>query len=213
MIFEDTTEDKVQDYLSFIEMLLGDSLKIEWKISTTSVDFLDINITRHMSTEADSLELRVHQKALNNYMYLPIQSAHHKNVHKAWMRAELVRYVTHSSCVQYYNVMVERFQNRLALRGISYDFTNPVVASVKYNDRNNYLYPAPSSKKPHPLALVIPYDSSTCHLKVSAFMRTEIEKLVLEDRSMRSLFYTRDGELLYLTSWTKGRNLGSLLCS
>lgn len=214
LIFENSTRENVDNFLHLIDESLGHDLTVEWNVNMESVDFLDLRLSKGpamLQGLNGTLSLNVHQKTLNNYMYLPVGSGHHHNVHRAWIRAELIRYVTHSSlCSDYMNI-VHTFTSRLAARGINTDFIKSVVNSVSYSDRQRYLYPQRSSST-QPLALIIPYDASTASLPVSAILRNEIESLVRTNRSFTDLFYTRDGKLRYLTAWKKGRNLGSLLC-
>lgn len=213
LIFRNTTLSQVQQFLSVMDAALGTHLNVTWEISDTSMNTLDLHVFKGPSLAQGRLDYKVHQKTLNKYMYLPIGSAHKPNVHKAWIKAELIRYITHSSREEYYVEMVDVFTSRLVARGLGLNFLNSVVASVSYADKHKYLYPDEvlGSSSP-PLALVVQYDSATRHIPVSAIMRRSIEELTRTEPGLRPLFFDAQGRHRYLTAWKTGSNLGDLLC-
>lgn len=211
-IFKHTTVAKVEQFLHTLDELLGPHLHVTWQVSELSMDTLDLHVFKGPSMVHGKLDFKVHQKALNKYMYLPLGTAHHRSVHKAWIRAELIRYITHSSRVEYYDEIVALFTTRLVSRGLGIDFIKSVASTVSYTDRARYLYPTLSPSGSQPLALVLQYNSSTRTLPVSALMRKAVEGFVLDNRDLTSLFFDTRGRHRYLTAWKKGGNLGSLLC-
>ena len=105
------------------------------------MDFLDFVIGKHTChvTGGASLFYRVHQKALNKYLYISPFSYHPPHGMKAFIKTELVRYVRHSSCHYDFLVIARRFFARLRERGFNPSFLRPVFDDVNYASRADKL--------------------------------------------------------------------------
>ena len=73
------------------------------------VDFLDLQIYR----QGKRLLHRVHQKALNKYLYISPRSCHPKHVIEGFVRTELIRYARNSSTELDFVKICHAFSNRL----------------------------------------------------------------------------------------------------
>lgn len=74
------------------------NIKATYEASDTSAVFLDVKIFNGKRFNSFSrLDFNTFQKPINVYQYLPLQSFHPTHVHKAWIVAELRRYLVRTS--------------------------------------------------------------------------------------------------------------------
>lgn len=81
------------------------------------------------------LQTRVFKKKLNHHQYIPWSSAHPDTVKKAFMKAELTRYLIISSSVQLFEERVGKFVEDLSRRGYPAQILVRWSKQVKYEDR------------------------------------------------------------------------------
>ena len=62
------------------------------------VNFLDLDIRFVSSHGSTAFEFRIYRKPGNAYAYLPHGSYHARHVFRGWLKAEMQRLLTHSSC-------------------------------------------------------------------------------------------------------------------
>ena len=104
------------------------NIKLTRETSAHMVDFLDLQIYR----EGKRLLHRVHQKALNKYLYISPRSCHPTHVIKGFVRTELIRYARNSSTELDYNKICRAFSSRLRERGFHPCFLRHTFASVEF---------------------------------------------------------------------------------
>ena len=104
------------------------NIKLTRETSAHMVDFLDLQIYR----EGKRLLHRVHQKALNKYLYISPRSCHPAHVIKGFVRTELIRYARNSSTELDYNKICRAFSSRLRERGFHPCFLRHTFASVEF---------------------------------------------------------------------------------
>ena len=123
----------------FIKSLnsLHPSLEYNCITSDDSVEFLDCVIYKGERFQTTGcFDIRVHQKITNKYIYIPYNSHHTIHNKKAWIKAELSRYIRNtSSHVEYIKLKI-KFYNRLRERGYSHKFLCSVLNTVAYSQRH-----------------------------------------------------------------------------
>ena len=117
------------------EALLWDGLhamhpdiRLTRESSPCAVDFLDLQIYR----DGKRLLHRVHQKALNKYLYISPRSCHPRHVIEGFVRTELIRYARNSSTELDFVRICHAFSNRLRERGFHPSFLKHLFASVDF---------------------------------------------------------------------------------
>lgn len=111
-------------------------LKINWIISATSAEFLDLVISQNKSGK---IHLAPHQKLLNKYLYVPFCSYHPKDSKTGFIKAELIRYIRNSSSEHEFTIIAKRFFYRLRVRGYPPRYLIWVFSKVFYSRRSQYL--------------------------------------------------------------------------
>jgi hypothetical protein len=116
-----------------------------------SASFLDLQLFKGARFAASGvLDLRVHQKAMNLYLYIPYLSFHPPAMKRAFIETELMRYVRNSSERADYAQLKRVFYQRLRDRGYPHHFLQPLFASIAYQDRPYFLWPSKQLSS-HPL--------------------------------------------------------------
>ena len=103
-------------------------IKLTRESSPSMVDFLDLQIYR----QGKRLLHRVHQKALNKYLYISPRSCHPRHVIEGFVRTELIRYARNSSTELDFVKICHAFSNRLRERGFHPTFLKHLFASVNF---------------------------------------------------------------------------------
>ena len=103
-------------------------IRLTRESSPSMADFLDLQIYR----QGKRLLHRVHQKALNNYLYISPRSCHPRHVIEGFVRTELIRYARNSSTKLDYLKICHAFSNRLRERGFHPTFLKHLFASVDF---------------------------------------------------------------------------------
>jgi hypothetical protein len=97
------------------------NIRITWTVSRTSVAFLDLEIHKRGRFEDNDgrLAINVHQKQLNRYLFIPQLSFHTEAQHKAWIKAELLRFLRNTTSAVDYQRARAKFVARLFARGFN----------------------------------------------------------------------------------------------
>lgn len=104
------------------------NIRLTRESSPCMVDFLDLQIYR----DGKRLLHRVHQKALNKYLYISPRSCHPRHVIEGFVRTELIRYARNSSTELDFVRICHAFSNRLRERGFHPTFLKHIFASVDF---------------------------------------------------------------------------------
>jgi hypothetical protein len=122
---------------------LHPNIRITWTISRKSASFLDLDIHfgDRFNTGRCRLDVRIHQKELNRYLYIPALSFHKKSQHRAWIKAELLRLMRNCSCPYEYKRIRSKFFARLLARGYAAKFLAKVFGLqwALHSNRDAYL--------------------------------------------------------------------------
>lgn len=140
--------------------------KLVFEFSTDPIEaaFLDLHIFKgDRFAEKRLLDLRVHQKKMNLYLYIPFSSYHTDAAKRSFIQTELMRYIRNTSDQRHYNQLKQTFYSRLRDRGYPDKFLQPVFSSIFYSDRDYFLYPSAELMN-HPDILKLP-PRSACLLK------------------------------------------------
>jgi len=106
-------------------------IKLNWTDSTRSCEFLDLIIYKgpRFYSEQHLMDLRVHQKTMNTYLYIPPRSFHTTSQLRNFISNELQRYIWNCSEVNTFITMKNVFYHRLRIRGYSPSFLQPLFDS------------------------------------------------------------------------------------
>ena len=160
-IFAFIAADKVEEFKARMNQM-HPKLKFDFVTHSTEAVFLDLAIHKGKRFhEASVFDLRVHQKAMNLYLYIPWTSFHTDAAKKSFIHTELMRYVRNSSDREDYLRLKRVFYGRLRERGYPQSFLRPLFTdAVLYADRHYFLYPSDQLMN-HPTIFSHP-PKSTC---------------------------------------------------
>lgn len=103
-------------------------IKLTRESSMREIAMLDLVIYR----EGSRLLHRVHQKALNKYLYISPRSCHPPHVMRGFIRTELIRYARNCSANLDFLRICRAFSSRLRERGFHPAFLREVFATVQH---------------------------------------------------------------------------------
>lgn len=140
--------DDIKGYIvpSFLEEFkarlnqLHSSLSFEFEHHDKSIAFLDLVIFKGERFLSESIfDIRVHQKKMNLYLYIPFNSFHPLAAKKSFIQTELMRYIRNTSSKEHYEQLKMLFFHRLRDRGYPASFLYPLFDSIYYSDRSWFL--------------------------------------------------------------------------
>lgn len=123
------------------------SIRLTFVTSLIELAMLDLVIYK----AGDRLLHRVHQKALNKYLYISPRSCHPPHVMRGLIKTELVRYSRNCSERLDFLRICRAFSSRLRERGFHPTFLRKVFATVQHG------YHPPEGKGATPMIFKIPY--------------------------------------------------------
>jgi hypothetical protein len=109
-------------------------ISITYNISTTTVDFLDLKLTK----DNNKIIISTHQKSLNNYLYLLPFSHHPRPCLRGFIKGELIRYLRTNTQEYSFLLMKSKFKARLIARGFDLSFLASIFNNINYNIRHLY---------------------------------------------------------------------------
>jgi hypothetical protein len=146
---------------------LHEKIKITTDVSQTSIVFLDLCI--YLDTTNNKLLTKPFQKPMNQYLYIPYTSYHHRHMMKGWITGELKRYIRLSSRESDFLEIRKKFYDRLSDRGYPSSFTLPLFNSITYEIRETLLAPQDLLKSNN-LVMVIERNALTERISTSRFL-------------------------------------------
>jgi flagellar motor protein MotB len=110
---------------------------IGWEISSTREprSYLDIEFFFDQGYGPLGLQSRVYRKRMNKHQYIPWSSAHPEAVKKAFIKAEMTRFMVISSAKSLFEERVTEFMQALRRRGYPSDILHVWRKQVRYEDR------------------------------------------------------------------------------
>jgi hypothetical protein len=126
------------------------SIKLEWQGGIDALGFADLRVVRKgvcmdlaMSVKkvgkTYTFPFNIYRKAGSSYGYLPYNSFHQQHVHPGWIKAELLRLLTHSSTEEAWIQERAFFMGKLRARGYPVQFLNRAFKQVSWADRQSHL--------------------------------------------------------------------------
>ena len=109
-----------------------------------SVEFLDVRICKGRFRETGILDVQTHFKLTNTFQYLHFSSSHPKGVFKGLVRGEAFRFLRSNSSQDDYEKTISTFRHHLLCRGYPKSFVDPLLSTVPYSLRNNYIQSLPA---------------------------------------------------------------------
>lgn len=112
-------------------------IKLNFQISKTENEFLDLHIFKgERFNKENKLDIEVHQKSMNMYLYIPFTSFHTRKTKEGLVITELQRYIRNTSSFERYMTVKRKFYLRLRARGYPPKFLKPLFNSVSYTKRS-----------------------------------------------------------------------------
>jgi hypothetical protein len=127
---------------SFFAAFTAIAPKIHFNPETSDerAEFLDLYIFKGARFNLSALlDIKVHQKALNRYLYIPYSSYHPSSLKRSFIKTELIRYARNCSSKQDFLVIQEKFFERLVARGYPKKQLRAWFQQVDYNQRQALL--------------------------------------------------------------------------
>jgi hypothetical protein len=126
--------------LSAFNDLLAGKIIFNFVTSASHIDFLDLTIYKgDRFNKEGRLDIKVYQKPLNAYLYLPFNSFHPRAQMTAFITGELRRYVRNSSDINAYIEIRQLFFQRLRYRGYPWSIICKAAQRIQYKNRSKYL--------------------------------------------------------------------------
>ena len=105
------------------------------------VSFLDLVVYRgERYNKSKRLDIKLHQKQLNSYLYLPIYTFHPPHSKTSFIIGELQRYCRNSSNIEYFSNSKALFRQRLMSRGYPIPLINYCFKLVNYKQRQSLIF-------------------------------------------------------------------------
>lgn len=105
-----------------------------------SIAFLDLVIYKGPRFfSSGRFDVKLHQKRMNRYLYIPYRSYHTRASKASWIYTELTRYIRNNSDFANYVEVKSLFFDRLCDRGYPAAFLHPIFDGVSYSDRCYFL--------------------------------------------------------------------------
>jgi hypothetical protein len=120
-------------------------IKFTFNCDPNAIAFLDLEIFKGERFIASGcFDIRIHQKAMNKYLYIPFKSFHTTPMKHSFIYTELIRYIRNNNNVDDYVKVKWDFYRRLRERGYPPAFLMSTFQSIYYEDRPLLLLPASS---------------------------------------------------------------------
>jgi len=198
------------DAATFIECYnsLRPTIKLTFDISDT-VEFLDLVLYKgERFGDAGLLDVRLHQKHLNRYLYLPPFSFHPPHAKRAFIRGELQRYCRNCSSRKQYEAVKKLFIQRLQDRGYPQGIIHHAMSTCSYDDRHRLLFPTANARTARSAApLVFKTRFTPRHDVMHLGACLTLTERVFADPASSEIFATGQPIVCY----RRAANLGELL--
>lgn len=176
------------DFLIFAAALnqVDPSIRLTWSSLGNQAIFMDLEITISKSVPA----FEVYSKPRNSYAYLTRDTFHPRHIFPAWIKAELLRILTHCSTQKKWAEHCRSFYEHLRERGYGARFILTEFRKIAWADRKQALQPRRSSG-PHnslshsPDALVWSCTNSQgleCLFKMTDLDLSQVNHQIFPDR-------------------------------
>ena len=207
-------------FITKYNLIRPNTIKLTHQLSEHSGIFLDIEIFKGERMLEGKMDYKIHQKPMNQYLYIPPFSYHNKTMFKAFIQSEINRYkVKCSDKNDYYNVK-SLFFNRLIARGYEIEKIIPLFETSDYDDRSNILQHLKSNQNKSnnncnnspsdfsPLVLSVPLSKRTTALNLPSIFKNQ------HDASFNPNYNSIFGyPPRVIVSYKRSKNLGDMIGS
>lgn len=147
---------------------------ISWEIRSTreATPFLDAEFFFRQGFELEGLLSRVYRKRMNKHQYIPWSSAHPETVKRAFVKAELTRFMIISSHEEFFEERVREFMEALGRRGYPSDTLRRWRKLVDFKERPHQLRKRKDVPAGLPLMLPSSYDELWEYVDVKSVLTT-----------------------------------------
>ena len=129
------SQEQLTDFINLYNSM-EPNIKVEAKISTKSIEFLDTII--HIN-EDKQITFNIHQKELNKYLYVPFTSNHPIHTFKGLIKTELIRYCRNCTNLKDFIKIKNKFFTRLRQRGYPIKLLKQTFITIQHHHRFKYL--------------------------------------------------------------------------
>jgi hypothetical protein len=115
--------------LTYMDMFnsLRKGIRLTFKISDVAVNFLDLTIMIGIKTLMDNLlEIKLHQKEVNKFLFIPPSSYHQPSVFKSWVTGYLHRIRLNCTHDKHFIEYSALFKRQLQDRGYTSELIDPI---------------------------------------------------------------------------------------
>jgi len=163
-------------------------IKFNFNTNNNNIPFLDLEVFKGTRFKRTGIfDIRIHQKAMNKYLYIPFKSFHTKPMKQSFIYTELIRYIRNNNNIEDYVNVKWEFYKRLRDRGYPPTFLLPTFQSIYYEDRPLLLLPSSISLSTLP------------HHPLSAFL---IKRMQREQQAAMSSSTIKLNRLVFVTFYS-----------
>ena len=192
---------------------LHPKIKLNFVMDHDRIEFLDLVIFKGPRFYRKGiLDIEVHQKITNGYLYIPFTSFHPVSVKKAFIRGELIRYVRNCSSMEQFLRIRSLFFERLIARGYHPHFLRHQFKNVSFKYRHQYLMKRRRDRSnvgdigPMTLVCSIPFNPTSYHFPLAMILK-QFWHYIEQIPSVSNLFRSAP-----MVSYIRGRTLYNILC-
>lgn len=175
------------EYRRFFDAITANAPAMKFTITESNdrVNFLDLTIHKGVRFEEKGiLDIKIFEKELNKYLYIPRISYHPEKLKAGFIKTETIRFIRNSSSECDFEDTKERFIQRLISRGYLCHWVHRQVQSVHYTERDKLLK---GNLKEDKDKLVFPITQNPCldFNEVRSIMRLTLERLQVTNEEFR----------------------------
>ena len=194
---------------------MSSSIRVTYSISSDKANFLDIKLSKGLRFQASGrLDIELHQKPVNKFLFLPPFSFHHRNVFASWIASYIKRIRLNCSDDDTFERHKYAFYQQLQQRGYTERQLSPIFSIQLI--RETLLSKIALSKHPRtndsntdiPLIIKLPYNPRVKALLPYLKAITRVQEYPRHDPFFKEIFGQR-GTPLYC--FTREKNLKDLL--
>lgn len=204
-------EPSLQAFLQQLNSTLP-NIKLTWKYSQTTVDYMDLTITKTMHAAGAHVPIIVstYQKPHNQYMYIPAFSFHRPCVFKGFVTAELQRYAVTNTQLSGFLHMKQLFMQRLLDRGYPAHKLQGWFDAVQHTCRQRILSQLPRNRQRQyqPPVLVLPNGQFEMTARIAVVLN-RVYAQYSHHSEIAAIFGGAAGRIT--VAYTKNRSIGAKL--
>lgn len=158
---------------------MNKNIRLEFSDSPNEATFLDLIIFKGSRfKKSNILDTKVHQKALNAYLYIPFNSFHRLSTKTGFIKTELQRYVRNSSSFDEYLKIKKLFWPRLRARGYPPAILTKTFSTVWYKDRSKFLVNKPKEPEKEGVFFTTELTPLSARIPIKRILNTHLPQLL-----------------------------------